>query len=226
MEPEETEYRVTVRGPKQRQPEDDPNRPLNHPERVSAYIQGGLLFGAACLAGLQLWQLCEFRRSLELTKQQIEISRDAIVVDHRAWVLVDENPKVEGGIPLPRDGKRIEIRFKNTGGTPATNVYVSTNLIFLPEKGSKFPAAPHYREAGDNQGVIGPGQWISVSNAPEPPIPNQVWDAIERGDFKLFHYGWVQYWDEFGVERGLLYCSEYNWRAKVFSYCGVHNLPW
>lgn len=55
---------------------------------------------------------------------------------------------------------------------------------------------------------------------------NALNQSIRDGIRKFFVFGYVQYWDEFGLERGLLYCFTYEPRLNGYAYCRSHNDAW
>jgi hypothetical protein len=151
------------------------------------------------------------RESVAVTKHNLEVSQ-------RAWVtgtgMADMNLA---------DGAKAVVQFKNFGRTPAT--YFSAEVQLL-STGDPFPENPPYLVKEPlATATIGPEQDITQSVAFAAPLVADS-ENIRAGRRTLYFYGYAFYWDDFGVQRGLLFCGRYDPTSKGFNFCPTYNYPW
>jgi hypothetical protein len=88
---------------------------------------------AAIGTGLLIWTLCETRRATKAATEANELSRQALIADHRPWLAVD----VDFTEPITWDDVGGHFHFiftiRNTGRTPALYVHIDPNIICFPD---------------------------------------------------------------------------------------------
>ena len=145
-------------------------------------------------------------------------------LDQRAWLGVEDfipNPTV------PAKGQTfvVKIAVKNTGKTPATNIF---------QRGASEPVrtgdSPHFAyEPGKPGGMIAPEAFsfipVVTMTDPETGSPLIVNDDIINGlsgkSFTVYVSGIIEYDDIFKRRHWLTYCA--SWVGDGFSACKDHN---
>lgn len=180
-----------------------------------------LIVGLSGLVGLWL--------TLKATRDAVDVTRRSIEVSQRAWLIATQF--VEFKSPLTGEDKKISVPLviENSGKTPAIYMEGKSALLCTRDFHKPFDwslIAPYLRATEIEQFTLGPEQKVGLV-AVDLPMPSGCsMEQVLNGQTKLLTTGYVNYWDEFGIPRGLLICGMYNLIAKRFEFCGHDNLPW
>jgi hypothetical protein len=177
-----------------------------------------LAFVAAVYAGWQATRLGD------LTQSAMTDTREALKLDQRAWL------GVESFIPNPTSPERgktfvVKIAVKNTGKTPAINLFQRGSSE--PLRSGDYPNFVY--EQGKPGGIIAPGAFsfipVVTMTVPETGTPLIVNDDIINGlsgkSFTVYVSGIIEYGDIFNRRHWLTYCGF--WDGDGFAACKDHN---
>lgn len=139
----------------------------------------GLLF----VSTLLLWLVSVITLRDNRRASQLQL-RPYVLVDHHemAWFHDVNNPAIVAG-------HRYILTWKNSGQTPAKNVWTSINIgNFDPDKTPEFC---NYVDANPPfiVGAIGPNQSKEIRIS----IPVALMTAAWTGPKKLYYWGWIEY---------------------------------
>src|SRR5437763_13814049 len=89
----------------------------------------------------------------------------------------------------------------------------------------EFPDPPPYPDTAEPVGLatVGPDQAIHYPVTPSDTFP---FDAVNKGERDFYLYGYLVYWDDFTIERGLTWCARYDLKTHAFNFCPTYNVPW
>lgn len=159
----------------------------------------------------------------------VETTRYAVEISQRAWLIATQF--VEFKSPLTKEDKVIGVPLiiENSGKTPALYVQGWDTLLCTKNPQARLDwllVTQHMKATEIPQFTIGPGQKIGTVAVNLPLPPGCSMDEILAKQRSLLTAGYLHYWDEFGMPRGLLTCGIYNPDSKRFEFCGHDNLPW
>jgi hypothetical protein len=169
--------------------------------------------------------LRETRESNQLTRWNVETTlRPWIMVDQWTWLGTNPETPIPPAPLVGEDIVAVQVAVRNTGQLPGVKMYGSINATTLPV-GERFPDSPTYppwRNPG-SIASIAPNQVTSWAvNVRDLPLAEV---GAERR--MLYVYGYLIYWDQFWVQRGLVFCGM--WGSGTpggWTQCPTYNLPW
>jgi hypothetical protein len=98
------------------------------------------------------------------------------------------------------------IEFDNTGRSIASNPKLNVTIRTLSTK--ELPNEVAFDKTGDyTPGSVSPGRAINIAHQSSKPLSPTEYSAIQRGDMKLFVYGWIEYSDGFKTYPRSEYCT-------------------
>jgi hypothetical protein len=129
------------------------------------------------------------RQAAEAAIEANRINREAFVLDHRAWMLI-ESLTIDSPFTWSEAGGRVKIRFKlkNSGRSPATRVKIRAvihpDIFHNPMDRYKEIANDQLSFSSQRTDTLFPGEEIvRVGNLILPASDIQAWDESVQRDF-------------------------------------------
>lgn len=174
---------------------------------------------AVVSALVSYWQWDTMRAANGLTERSLELTRHALELSSRAWVVVKDLKNTSGS----RGRTRTKFTLFNAGGSPAlVNMYTAYTVAPADLK-----EAPDLAWPGDPAATITIGPGVEVISVVEMPVGVNR-ERFEAGVEALYILGLVQYSDPLSAHRLTRSC----WLAKavpgapgqvVTTACPFHN---
>lgn len=159
-----------------------------------------------------------------LNRQQAEKSLLATIrnaqLDQRAWIGIDN-------IEIPRMGEvfEINVRFRNTGKTPATKVSYMAARDGV-KKGERLSITYPPNKKPSSQGLVPPNGAFHAVYPPrqgEPPVDQSFFNFIASEEVTIYVYGKLTYSDIFSCGHWLTFCYRLEPNAKGWAACVNYN---
>ena len=168
-------------------------------------------------AGLSLWQLSVLRG-------QLNHMEEASHLDHRAWIGLANG--FHGGI---KAGLKLEceLRFVNTGRTPAINVSSKYYILYRPQNFDidSFDKSKLLKIPGPSpsQGTLSPGAIATVLANSGATLSEAEASQLISGTLAAYIFGYVRYKDVFGTSHETEYCYVVEPGTKNLQVYHQHN---
>ncbi|MGD0021569.1 MAG: hypothetical protein ABSC54_04640 [Smithellaceae bacterium] len=142
-------------------------------------------------------------------------------LDQRAWLGVTS---ISG---KPEGGKKfiLQINFKNTGKTPATNMIVRSAVTFSTPiwKGPDFNTIKNIKKEG--RGLVFPqAEALSVVDVlPAAPVDPSTIELLNEHKIRIHVFGFAEYDDIFNRHHCTRFCNIYKPEDGYYHACKDYN---
>jgi hypothetical protein len=192
----------------------------NQLKLTKAAIDQSATNNASAIAAQQKIAQDGLAKSQENFDKSISSARDQLRLDQRAWLGVDNV------IGQAKVGEifTVTVYIKNTGKTPAKNVFIISDAMPVP-KGSKptfgYEKAPITEES---RAMIAPNSIHKITSLrPQAPMDEPTLDSLKRRDIIQYMYGKGTYTDVFGCVHWFTYCYYLLTDAQNWGDCSKYN---
>lgn len=157
------------------------------------------------------------------TNKQLELTRSALTLSQRAWMLPNATAWPGEFKPFKPDVQPVfRLEWKNTGGGPALDVEANMGVI-TRRPDNPVPDHPVYWPVRRvTKTVVGPGN-VHYVNAELPKLTQEQADQLNAGTLIMTIHSYILYRDIFGTSRWTTACFDYEAQRQVLMPCPNYN---
>ena len=149
-------------------------------------------------------------------------------LDQRAWIGI-EDIRSNPSFPTVGDPLEAVVVFHNSGKTAAERLEGCT--VGDPVKRGESPNFSYARDSHFAAGLVSPGTdhhvrlglTRSISKGTPAPLTQELLDAINAGDLKIYIHGRISYNDIFGAHHWMTFCYFWDPETRAYAVCAQHN---
>jgi hypothetical protein len=178
-------------------------------------------YGTLVLAAMALWQAIIGTKNIGVARRNITAAERSLELSQRAWMVAVRMKDMDLA-----PGAEATVELTNTGRVPALHAFMQAQLTAAPV-GKELPLPPPYKPPPLPMALaaIGPNQPVTLGDKLEGDVVQGLGD-VRASARKLYFYGYVIYWDDFLIQRGLIFCGRYDLAKKNFVFCPYYNHAW
>ena len=188
----------------------------------SLFFAGVVAVATAAYLAVSLLMWWENRKTVELTRQALELARRDSVAAQRPWIgSVMISAPVPEPLPGANEDEEIIIALSNSGSSPALkgSAVISYGTFRMPP--DLFSATEMVETEGPK--FIGADQAIEVATGKVKALSVDDLEKVRDGQAMLTVWGTYSYQDWLGNSYELTFCYHYRLEKLHWSACSYYN---